>query len=75
MVAALESLIDGQARRKPSSRAAILLKPFFSSSFVLSKIRILASTAMPIERIKPAIPARVMVKLGMTLKTAKVRRV
>jgi hypothetical protein len=45
-----------------------------SSSFVLSKIKILASTAIPILRIKPAMPARVSVT-GMVLKIAKVKRV
>src|SRR3989344_4223196 len=75
MVVTFESLIEGQARRKPSSMAETLLNPFFNSSLVLSKIRILASTAIPIERTKPATPAKVIVKLGIILKTARVRRV
>ena len=61
IVEIFESLIDGQARLNPSSIAATLERPFFISSLVLSKIKILASTAMPIERIYPAMPARVIV--------------
>ena len=51
-----ESRMDGQARRKPSSTAAAFDKPFLISSFVLSKMRILASTAMPIDKIFQTAP-------------------
>ena len=36
-----------------------MFSPFLSSSFILSKIRIFASIAIPIERTKPAIEASV----------------
>ena len=64
-----ESRIESQAREKPSWSASSIDFPLFNSSFILSKIRMLASTAMPIERINPAIPAAVNVT-GITLKTA-----
>ena len=41
-----------------------------SSSFIREKISTLASTAMPIERMKPAMPGRVSVT-GMSLNSAK----
>ena len=55
------SRTDGQARLKPSSSE--IRKPFprFNSSLILEKIKILASTAMPIDKIKPAMPAKVRV--------------
>ena len=66
-----ESRIDGHALLNPSSIDCDKLLPAFISSFILAKIKILASTAMPIERIKPPIPAKVKVT-GMSLNTAKV---
>ncbi len=72
MVEVFESLIGDQARLNPSSMAENRLKPFLSSSLILAKIKILASTAIPIERIKPAMPDKVMV-VEVTLKAAKVR--
>ena len=56
-----ESRIEFQARLKPASIAAGRLLPTRSSSLVRSKIRMLASTAMPTESTKPAMPARVSV--------------
>ena len=56
-----ESRIEFQARLKPASIAAGRLLPARSSSLVRSKIRMLASTAMPTESTKPAMPARVSV--------------
>src|SRR5579883_3221402 len=73
MVETLESRIEGQARAKPASTAAAIERPARSSSLVRSKIRMLASTAMPIERINPAMPASVKVT-GMSLKVAKTTR-
>ena len=62
-----ESRMEFQARLKPASTAAGSDLPTRSSSFIRSKIRMLASTAMPIESTKPAIPARVSVT-GMSRK-------
>lgn len=69
-VVRLPSRIDGQARLNPSSMAEPSGLPRRSSSFVLSKIRTFASTAIPIDRMKPAIPARVSVT-GISLNIAK----
>ena len=71
MVEILESRIDGQARLKPSSMADIFVSPFFISSLVLSKIKILASIAIPIERTNPAIPARVIVIPNLNIAATK----
>jgi len=57
----LLSRIEGQALLTPSSTLAKKLAPLFLSSRILEKIKIFASTAIPIERIKPAIPAKVRV--------------
>ena len=56
-----ESRIEFQARLKPASTAAGSDLPMRSSSFIRSKIRMLASTAMPTESTKPAMPASVSV--------------
>ncbi len=64
-----ESRIDVHALLNPSSTAPAKLLPAFNSSFVLSKIKMFASTAMPIERINPAMPAKVRVT-GINLKIA-----
>ena len=61
MVARLASLIESQARPKPSSRATEKGRSILNSSLSLSKIKMLLSTAMPTERIKPAMPGRVRV--------------
>ena len=65
-----ESRIEFQARSKPASTAAGRDLPRRSSSFIRSKIRMLASTAMPIESTKPAMPARVRVT-GISRKIAR----
>ncbi len=57
----LESRMADQARLKPLSTALSNVLPFFNSSLMRSKIKMFASTAMPIERITPAKPARVRV--------------
>ena len=57
----LESRMESHARRNPSSIASRSSLPRRSSSFMRSKIRTLASTARPMERIKPAMPAEVSV--------------
>jgi hypothetical protein len=56
-VETLPSRIAGQARLKPASIAALSVFPDLISSFILSKIRTLASTAIPIESIKAAMLA------------------
>ena len=66
-----ESRIDGQALLKPSSIATAKPFPDFISSFILAKIKILASTAMPMERTNPPMPAKVNVT-GINLKIDKV---
>ena len=70
IVVILESKIDVNALSKPALIAVNNVLPAFSSSFVLSKIRIFASTAIPILSIKPAMPASVSVT-GTILNTAK----
>ena len=57
----LPSRMDVHARLKPSSIALKILRHRRTSSFVLSKIKILASTAIPMESTNPAIPGRVNV--------------
>ncbi len=74
IVEMFESRIDGQAWSKPASIAAESVRPVRSSSFMRAKISTLASTAMPIERMKPAMPASVSTTPS-SLKTAKVKRV
>ncbi len=66
----LESLIDGHALEKPKSIAFSCEIPRLISSFILSKIKIFASTATPIESINPAMPARLRVT-GIALKSAR----
>jgi hypothetical protein len=63
----LESRIEVHALAKPASIAKTRFFPQRISSFIRSNIKMLASTAMPIERINPAIPASVRV-IGMSLK-------
>ena len=69
-----ESRMEFQARLKPASTAAGSDLPTRSSSFVRSKIRMLASTAMPTESTKPAMPASVRVT-GMSRKMATITSV
>ena len=64
-----ESRIESQARANPSCIASFKCFPLASSSRILSKMRMLASTAIPIERINPARPAAVRVT-GISLKIA-----
>ena len=67
----LESRIDGQARRKPVSIAVASGLPRRNSSFIRSKMRMFASTAIPTERMNAAIPERVRVT-GHILNTVSV---
>ena len=56
-----ESRIEGHALLNPSSIDYAKLFPDFISSFILAKIKIFASTAIPMERINPPMPAKVNV--------------
>ena len=69
MLDMFESKIEFQARLKPASMADTSVLPERSSSLVRSKMRMLASTAMPTESTKAATPARVSVT-GMSRKMA-----
>ena len=55
------SIIEELALWKPLSIDLIRVLPLFNSSLILSNIKILASTAMPILKIRPEIPGRVNV--------------
>ena len=69
-----ESRIEDQALEKPASIAAARFFPPFISSLILEKIRMFPSTAMPSDKIKPAIPAKVKVT-GSNLKIVKTEAV
>ena len=73
IVAVLASFILFQALPKASSKATLKGRPDLFSSLYLSKINILLSTAIPTDRIKPAIPGRLRVT-GIILYNAKVNR-
>src|SRR3990167_1506422 len=73
-VVIFESLIDGQALDEPSLIACANVLPCLNSSFILAKIKIFASTAIPIDSINPAIPARVKV-IGRDLNIASEKAV
>lgn len=64
-----ESRIEGQALKKPSFIACTYSLPPLISSFIRSKINTLASRAIPIDKINPAIPAKLKVT-GINLKIA-----
>ena len=74
MLETLESRIDVQARSNPSRIASSSDFPKRNSYFRRSKIRILASTAMPMDNTNPVTPAIVMVT-GMDLKIASTKTV
>ena len=61
IVVIFESKILVNALSKPALIAVNNVLPCLNSSFVLSKIRIFASTAIPTLSMKPAIPASVSV--------------
>ena len=60
-----------QARLKPASTASAYGFPEANSSLNLSKISTFASTAIPIERIIPATPARLITTLVCRRKVMK----
>ena len=70
-VAMFESRMEGQARFQPRSIAWNSVLPLRNSSFKRSNIRMLASRALPVDRIRPAIPGKVSVT-GISLKSANV---
>ena len=70
-VETLLSRIEDQARSKPCSIACGSARPWRSSSFIRSKTRMFASTAIPTDSTKPAMPASVIVigpMIGPSLK-------
>ena len=69
IVVMFESKILVKALSKPELIAVNKFLPAFNSSLVLSKIRIFASTAIPTDNTKPAIPASVRVT-GIALNKA-----
>ena len=68
------SLIEGQLLLNPSSRAMEKLCSRFNSSLILENIKILASTAIPIDNIKPPIPAKVKVT-GINLNKLRIKAI
>ena len=68
--AIFESLIESQARAKAADIASFIPLPAFISSFNLSNMSTLASTAIPKEIINPAIPEAVRVT-GINLNKVK----
>ena len=72
MCAMLESRMASHARENPSRIAVSAFLPATSSSFMRSAIRMLASTAKPTERMKPAMPAAVSTT-GMSLKSVSIK--
>ena len=70
-VAILESRIEGQALFQAISTAWFKRRPSLNYSFNRSKIKILASSALPVLNMIPAIPGNVKVT-GTYLKIEKV---
>ena len=73
MVDRLESRMEVQARLKPAFKAASSDKPARNSSLMRSKIRILPSTAVPMEMRKPVMAGSVKVT-GSSLNIARLRQ-
>ena len=63
-VVTFPSKTDENARLYPFLTAFLTEFPFFNSSLILSLIIIFASTAIPADKIKPAIPGSVIVYCG-----------
>ena len=61
MLEVFESRIAYHARAKPVWTASIIDRPWRNSSLMRSNMRTLASTAIPIDMMKPAMPAAVNV--------------
>ena len=74
MVEKLPSRMAGQARLKPTSIEEASVRPLRISSFIRSKIRMLASTARPMDRMKAPMPERPRVT-GTSLNTASITMV
>ena len=64
------SLIAGQALLNPMLIEDNIVRPALNSSFILSKINMFASTAIPMDRIAAATPDRVKV-IGNILNIVK----
>ena len=73
-VVRLASMIVEKALAYPPSRAFSGLLPALNSSLIRSKIKILASTAIPMVRTKAAIPGKVKVAWKIPAKVAITRR-
>ena len=73
MVDRFESRMEVQARSKPAFSARSSGKPARSSSLMRSKIRMLPSTAVPIDIKKPVMAGSVSVT-GSSLKTATFKK-
>ena len=69
MVDTLLSRIAGQARLNPTSIDEARVRPMRISSFILSNMRMLASTAMPMDSMNPPMWDRVNVT-GIILNNA-----
>jgi len=69
-----ESNIAEKDLENPPSMEALIVLPVSISSLILSNIRTLASTAIPIVKIIPAIPGKVNVALNPA-KTAKMNKI
>src|SRR6056297_39101 len=69
-VVKLLSRIEGQALENPALTDSPNVLLDFNSSFIREKIKIFASTAIPIDSINPPIPAKVNVT-GINLNNAK----
>ena len=69
MVEILLSRMAGQARLNPTSMDEANVRPMRTSSFMRSKIKILASTAIPMDRMNPPMWANSKV-MGISLKIA-----
>ena len=63
-VVMFESNIATNPLLNPTPILLMILFPNLNSSFILSKIITLASTAIPAERISPAIPGKVRVEIN-----------
>ena len=74
MVEKLPSLMAGHARLNPTSMEEDRVRPMRISSFIRSKMRMLASTARPMDKMKAPMPESPRVT-GTSLNTASTTRV
>ena len=74
-IVTLPSIIALSAFLKPLSIAPSMVLPFLNSSLILSEAITLQSTPTPIERIIPAIPGIVRVKLSVFGKKPEIQAI